>query len=210
MTSHNNKTKDIPRLHVRDLRSAHGGPFSLDVASGECVAILGASGSGKSVFLRMIADLDPNTGEVSLDGQMRESCPAPEWRRKVVYQAAEPAWWEATAGAHFHDAEKQIALELLPRLGLSDAVLGSDVTRLSTGERQRLAIVRSLAHGPRVVLLDEPTASLDQASILAVESLLRDYLDKGLSVVLVTHSNEQAERISNRIYQMRDKNLEPV
>jgi ABC-type iron transport system FetAB ATPase subunit len=158
----------------------------------------------------MIADLDPNTGEVSLDGQMRKSCPAPEWRRKVVYQAAEPAWWEATAGAHFHGAEKQIALELLPRLGLSDAVLDTDITRLSTGERQRLALVRSLARQPLVLMLDEPTASLDQASSQAVESLLRGYLDKGLSIVLVTHSKEQAERISDRIYRMHDNKLEPV
>jgi ABC-type multidrug transport system ATPase subunit len=210
MTPDNKKTKDTPRLRIRELRSAHAGPVSFDVASGECVAILGASGSGKSVLLRMIADLDPNTGVVSLDDRIRESWSAPEWRRKVVYQAAEPAWWEATAAAHFPDAEKQIVLELLPQLGLSAAVLDNDVTRLSTGERQRLALVRSLARRPRVLLLDEPTSSLDQSSTLAVESLLRAMLQTGLSIVLVTHSKEQAERISDRMFSMHNKTLERV
>jgi ABC-type iron transport system FetAB ATPase subunit len=210
MTSDNRKTNDTPRLRIRELRSAHAGPISLEVAPGECVAILGTSGSGKSVLLRMIADLDPNMGEVSLDGRIRDTCPAPEWRRKVVYQAAEPAWWEATAGAHFPDDEKQIVSELLPQLGLNAAVLDSDVTRLSTGERQRLALVRSLARRPRVLLLDEPTSSLDQSSTLAVESLLRATLQTGLSIVLVTHSKEQAERISDRMFTMKNKTLEPV
>lgn len=210
MTPDNKKTKDTPRLRIRELQSAHAGPFSLDVAPGECVAILGASGSGKSVFLRMIADLDPNTGEVSLDGRMRETWSAPEWRSKVVYQAAEPAWWEATAGAHFPGAEQQIVLELLPQLGLSAAVLDNDVTRLSTGERQRLALARSLARRPRVLLLDEPTASLDQSTALAVESVLRASLQTGLSIVLVTHSEEQAGRISDRMFRMHNHTLEPV
>lgn len=210
MTADNNKTKDMPRLHVGELQSDYAGPFSLDVAPGECVAILGPSGSGKSVFLRMIADLDPNTGEVKLDGQLRETWDAPHWRRQVVYQAAEPAWWEATAGAHFSEVEKQDVLARLPRLGLDAGVLDKDVTRLSTGERQRLALVRSLARRPRVLLLDEPTSSLDQASTLLVEEVLRDCLQSGLSIVIVTHSTEQADRISDRTFRMHDNSLEPA
>jgi ABC-type iron transport system FetAB ATPase subunit len=210
MTAENNRTKDMPRLRVRELQSDHAGPFSLDVAPGECVAILGPSGSGKSVFLRMIADLDPNTGEVRLDGQLRETWDAPHWRRRVVYQAAEPAWWEATAGAHFSDLEKQDVSACLPRLGLDANMLDKDITRLSTGERQRLALARSLACRPWVLLLDEPTSSLDQASTLLVEEVLRDCSQSGLSIVIVTHSKEQADRISDRMFRMHDKTLEPA
>ncbi|HEY4317852.1 MAG TPA: ATP-binding cassette domain-containing protein, partial [Herbaspirillum sp.] len=160
--------------------------------------VQGPSGSGKSQLLRMIADLDLNSGSVSLYGQSRESMKAPDWRRQVVYQAAEPAWWEATAGAHFSIAQTERIAALLPRLGLREAHLTADVMRLSTGERQRMALIRSLAVNPRVLLLDEPTAALDGPSVEAVELLLRERLQSGLALVLITHSAQQAERLGNR------------
>ncbi|MES2073439.1 MAG: ATP-binding cassette domain-containing protein [Pseudomonadota bacterium] len=199
-----------PLLRIQALQSSHGGPFSLDLVAGECVAILGASGSGKSVLLRMVADLDPHAGKVYLGNDARDGMPAPEWRRKVVYQAAEPAWWEPTAAAHFSDADRPLVREMLGQLGLDAELLGSDVTRLSTGQRQRLALIRSLVCRPRVLLLDEPTAALDQASILAVESLLQSRLAAGLAIIWVTHSGEQAGRISHRRYEIRDRRLHPV
>jgi len=153
-----NKNVDIPLhaealLRIQALQSSHGGPFSLELAAGECVAISGASGAGKSVLLRMVADLDPHAGAVYLENQARDTMPAPEWRSKVVYQAAEPAWWEPTAAAHFAEADRSSVREMMARLGLNAGLLDSDVTRLSTGQRQRLALVRSLARQPRVLLL---------------------------------------------------------
>ncbi len=182
----------------------------MELAAGECVAVLGASGSGKSVMLRMVADLDPHAGEVYLGGAARAAMPAPEWRRKVVYQAAEPAWWAATAAAHFADADRQLLPVLLGQLGLDEALLASDVSRLSTGQRQRLALVRSLLCKPSVLLLDEPTAALDQAAIQAVESLLLDCMKDGLAIVWVTHSEEQARRIGNRRVEVRAGQLHPL
>jgi ABC-type iron transport system FetAB ATPase subunit len=187
-----------PALRIRDLHSAHGGPYTLDVSKGECIAIRGASGSGKSVFLRMIADLDPNAGEVSLDGVPRADTPPPAWRRKVIYQAAEAAWWEPTAAPHFSAAEKDFALPLLARLGLAAHLMDSPIERLSTGERQRLALIRSLSRRPAVLLLDEPTSSLDQESTAAVEALLREWMRNGLCLLMVTHSAEQAQRLGTR------------
>jgi len=64
-------------------------PVRLDVGGGECVVISGPSGAGKSLFLRAVADLDPNAGRVVLDGIDRESVSAPEWRRRVSYVASE-------------------------------------------------------------------------------------------------------------------------
>ncbi|RYF18500.1 MAG: ABC transporter ATP-binding protein [Oxalobacteraceae bacterium] len=198
---------DAARLLLRGLRSSHGGPFNLEVARGECVSVTGASGSGKSVLLRLIADLDPSTGEVSLDGWPRLEMPAPMWRRQVVYQAAEPGWWARTAGEHFEASVRPVVWRLLASLGIARSRLDAPIERLSTGERQRIALVRSLVHEPHVLLLDEPTASLDPASIAAVEVLFQDALARGCSIVLVTHSIEQAKRIGHRHLVLHDKTL---
>lgn len=197
-------------LRVRDLRSPYAGPFSLDLHAGECVAILGPSGSGKTVFLRMIADLDPHAGNVTLGGQKRSQWPAPAWRKKVIYQAAEPAWWEPTAAAHFSESEKNTVLALMPALQLRVELLDNDISRLSTGERQRLALLRSLSRSPDVLLLDEPTAALDQESAAAVEALLRHCMKKKLAIILVTHSPQQAERLGHRTLRIVAGRLVPA
>ena len=194
-------------LELDALASAFGGPFTLSVAQGECVCILGKSGSGKSVLLRLIADLDPGTGSATLSGKRREQFTAPVWRSKVIYQAAEPAWWAPTPAPHFPPAQSSRVAELMVALGLEPELLDADITRLSTGERQRLALIRSLVRQPEVLLLDEPTASLDSASTIAMESLLQETLASGLGIVMVTHSREQASRMSQRHFEMTDGRL---
>lgn len=169
---------------------------SLTLAKGECLAIRGASGSGKSLLLRAIADLDPNDGEVTLDNVSREAIPAPDWRRQVCYLPAEAGWWADDLGAHFNDWER--AAGFFRRLGLGDAKKDWPISRLSTGERQRLALSRALAISPRVLLLDEPTSGLDQAAITAVEDLITECRDAGTGVIWVTHDPVQAERVASR------------
>lgn len=198
-----------PRLRVSNLRSAHAGPFSLDMRSGECMAITGPSGSGKTIFLRMLADLDPNQGDVSLDGKAREEWSAPQWRRSVMYQAAEPAWWQPRVSEHFLCSDRQRVCAMLPRLGLDAAMLEMEVERLSTGERQRLALVRSLVRQPAVLLLDEPTAALDRDAVAATEALLREQMHAGLMLVLVTHSAEQAAQLGHRRMEIRNGKFTP-
>ena len=198
------------RLSVRDLRSRFGGPFTFDVAAGECVAIQGPSGAGKSVLLRMLADLDPHDGTVLLDGRAAASMPAPAWRAAVVYQAAEPAWWEDTARAHFAPGDMDAVAAALAALGLAGALLDTPIDRLSTGERQRLALVRSLVRRPRVLLLDEPTAALDPAGVARAEALLASHLAQGLALLIVTHSGEQAARLAHRILRLEHGRLAPA
>jgi ABC-type iron transport system FetAB ATPase subunit len=196
-------------LAARALRSPFGGPFTFDVHAGECIALQGPSGAGKSVLLRMLADLDPHEGDALLDGRPASSMPAPDWRAAVVYQAAEPAWWEATAGAHFAAADRDFVDVTLAALGLSPALLDTEIERLSTGERQRLALVRSLARRPRVLLLDEPTAALDPGAVARVEALLRERLADGMAVLLVTHAGDQARRLAQRIFRLEQGRLAP-
>ena len=183
-------------LRIRGLTRAGLGPVDLDLEAGACAALAGPSGAGKSLLLRAISDLDPNDGQVSLDGTSRSSMPAPEWRRKVGYLAAESGWWEDTVGLHFLDAEG--VAPLLSGLGLDPEALGWPIERLSTGEKQRLALARLLELDPRVLLLDEPTAALDPDSRAAVEKLIGERLAGGAAVLIVTHDKDQAGRLASR------------
>ena len=159
-----------PILQVRDLRTNILKPASLSLSAGECIAVRGPSGAGKTLLLRAIADLDPNEGLVTLDGRDRSTIPGPEWRRLVGYVPAEPGWWADTVGEHF--GEWAAALAFARDLGFPEEAKAWPITRLSTGERLRLALIRALMVRPKVLLLDEPTAALDPASVEAVEALI--------------------------------------
>ncbi|HEX5795940.1 MAG TPA: ABC transporter ATP-binding protein [Geminicoccaceae bacterium] len=167
-----------------------------ELPAGACVAVRGPSGAGKTLLLRALADLDPNRGEVTLDGAARDAMPAPRWRRLVTYLAAEPAWWADTVGEHF--ADWAAAAPLVAALELPEACRSWPIARASTGERQRLALARGLAHRPRVVLLDEPTSGLDEDARRAAETLLLEQFRSGLSALWVTHDDAQARRVAER------------
>ncbi len=182
-------------LAVRDLSRPGLAPAALDLAAGECLAIQGPSGSGKTLLLRAIADLDPNDGAVILDGTDRNAVPAPQWRRQVVYVAAEPGWWVDTVEPHFLDWD---ALEsVIADLGLPPTCRTAKIATLSTGERLRLALARALERGPRVLMLDEPTAALDRESSAAIETLIAARRAAGAGVLWVTHDDAQARRVAD-------------
>ena len=190
-------------LVIDNLRTPLIGPVSLSVGAGECVAILGASGSGKSLLLRAIADLEPNEGTVTLGGKSREAMPADEWRRRVAMVPAESGWWADRVGEHFPPGDGTDAL--LAAIGLPDA-RDWEVSRLSTGERHRLAIARAFHLAPRAFLLDEPTAALDADATAKVEALIAARGEAPL--ILVTHDRAQAERLAARRYVMTGGRLE--
>ena len=188
---------DTPILQICDLRTNLIKPASFSLSAGECIAVRGPSGAGKTLLLRAIADLDPNEGLVCLDGRERSMITGPEWRRLVGYVPAEPGWWADTVGEHF--GEWTAALAFARDLGFPEAAQAWPITRLSTGERLRLALVRALMMRPKVLLLDEPTAALDVASVAAVEALINARRRTGLGVLWVTHDAEQAKRVAHRL-----------
>ena len=183
-------------LEVRGLSRLFLTDVSFVVDAGQCVALMGPSGSGKSTLLRAIADLDPNHGQVTLEGKPRSAFDGPSWRSRVTYQAANAGWWHENVGAHF--ASEARARRLAEDLGLPAEAFGWPVSRLSSGEKQRLALVRVLESDARVLLLDEPTANLDGDSAERVEELLRTRAREGSAILVATHNEEQAKRLASR------------
>ena len=157
----------------------------------------------------MVADLDPNEGGVSLNGVARASLPAHLWRRRIPYVAAVSGWWGQTVHEHFAPGQLDGARALAERLGVGDAAFDGQVDRLSTGERQRLALVRAFILGSPALLLDEPTGPLDPVSVLKVEDLLLERLAAGTVVVLVSHDPAQGARLGARRLRMVDRRLQP-
>src|SRR5258706_1216611 len=195
-------------LLVKDLRSECAGPFELNLGIGACAAITGPSGSGKSLFLRMIADLDPHEGKVWLRGIDRASLPPPEWRKRATYVAAESGWWADTVIEHFAAGRRSEVAAIAGRLGLRADILDAPVAQLSTGEKQRLSLAGALLRSPPVLLLDEPTGPLDEESVVRVEALLQERMAAGTSILLVTHDPNQAERLGHQRYRMAAGHLE--
>ncbi len=178
------------------------------LADGACLAVTGPSGSGKTLLLRALADLDPSDGDVVLDGERREDVPAPDWRRRMGYVAAEPGWWADTPAEHFSDWAA--AAPLAESLLLPPAIGDAPIARLSTGERQRLALLRALMGDARILLLDEPTGPLDGAATEAVERILIQRMADGAGIVLATHDEGQAARLAGRTLRFANGNAEVV
>jgi putative ABC transport system ATP-binding protein len=196
---------------VDGLVGAHVGPASLAVARGECVAIMGASGSGKTRLLRLMADLDPGDGTARLDGVSRDAMAAPEWRRHVMFVPAVSGWWATTGAEHFDDATREDATRLCADLRLPEDIMARDVLGLSTGERQRLALVRAIVRKPSVLLLDEPTSGLDAETAEAVEACLGGLrASQGVAMVWVTHDASQARRVASQVYRIMGGELVPA
>lgn len=188
-----------PVLRAEGLVQRYGG-FALEVGrlevhAGEVLAVLGPSGSGKTTLLRLLAGLlRPETGWV--EGGSRAYLPQtpPLLRRSVLENAA---FGLLLRGVPKREALRRAAA-FLGRVGLEERA-HQPAHLLSGGESVRLALARTLLVEPEVLLLDEPTASLDPANAAQVEGLLREAAGEGRGVVLATHDLFQARRLAHRV-----------
>jgi putative ABC transport system ATP-binding protein len=177
---------------------------SIDLAvSGHGITVvLGPSGSGKSTLTRLTNRLlDPTHGTVRLRGTDVRDLDVLELRRTVGMVFQRPTLFGGTvrddlAATHVEDAPAHA--KMLQRVGLDADLLDREGSTLSGGEAQRVCLARALLMRPRVLVADEPTASLDHDSTLALERLARNLADDGVPVLWVTHDLAQVERIADR------------
>ncbi len=213
--------KHFPQGEAEPVRAVDGVTFS--VGAGELVALYGPSGSGKSTLLLLAAAvIQPDTGEVLLDRERVSSLSASEsadYRMQTVGFVRQSldlipgasALDNAAVKLLGHDqtvreAQRRV-VPLLERLGLGER-LGQRSETLSMGERQRVMIARALSTGPRLLLADEPTGSLDSERGQEVLGLLRELCrEQEIAVLLVTH-DPRAASVADRVLTLRDGKLE--
>jgi ABC-type lipoprotein export system ATPase subunit len=208
------KAYDNGRVRVLD-------GVGLDVRAGEMVALWGSSGSGKSTLLHLLGGLDvPDEGELSVCGlDPRDEAHRLELRRKhlgFVFQlhnlipdltVAENLRVPALAAGMATDVARARLRELAEAVGIGHR-LEHRIQDISGGERQRTAICRALMNSPRLLLADEPTGSLDEATGDTVFSLLRGLVkERGIAVVLATHERRFAEQC-DRLLRVRQGRIE--
>ncbi len=183
------------------------------LAAGDRLAVTGPSGAGKSVFLRALALLDPvDAGRIAWHGRPVERKEIPRYRRNVAYVRQRPAVLDGTVednlrypfslrayqGLHFDRAR---AAWLAAHAGRAGDFLDKRASELSGGEAQITALIRVLQLEPEVLLLDEPTASLDQQSAQAIEALVADWFDTRpaeRASIWISHDPAQPERVATR------------
>ncbi len=176
---------------------------SLTFAAGPPTLVLGPNGSGKTTLLRLAMGLiAPSSGRISWGGRRS----ARIGRRAIVFQRPVLLRRSARNNVRYALAAARVARslrgartnELLIRVNLQ-AVASRAARRLSAGEQQRLALARALARDPRVLFLDEPTASLDPATTKAVEDIVHEAAARGVKVVMATHDLHAARRLAGEI-----------
>ncbi len=218
-------TLDNPRMRCRNVSVYYGekpaiNGVTLDIGRHEVIAMIGPSGCGKSTFLRCLNRMNDTidgcrvTGEILLDGQdihdRRLDVVPLRARVGMVFQKPNPfpkSIYENVAyGPRIHGlADCRSELDEIVEISLQKAGLWDEVkdrldqpgTGLSGGQQQRLCIARTIAVGPEVILMDEPCSALDPIATARVEALI-DELREYYTIVIVTHSMQQAARVSQR------------
>ena len=196
---------------------------SFTLGGGDRIAVLGPTGSGKTLLLRALSQLDPiDSGELSWGGQPVSSMDVPNYRCCVTYLSQQPSMFAGTVeqnlrfpfSLHAHRSDRfnrDAVIAQLRFLGRDSAFLYQDTSDLSGGEAQLVALLRAVELAPQVLLLDEPTAALDDESTRLVEQLVDLWFaehSEQRAFLWVTHDVAQAERVAEHVWRMQSGRLE--
>ena len=213
--------------NVEKVYKTKAGPFkalrgvSLQIEAGEFMAIVGPSGSGKSTLINMITGIDrPTTGEVVVTGErltkMSENRVA-KWRGRnvgVVFQffqllptltVFENVMMPMNYCGTYKGQRRQRAMELLELVDIPD-IAGKYPSQISGGQQQRAAIARALSNDPKLIVGDEPTGNLDSVSAGLIFALFEELVEKGKTIIMVTHDRDLAGKIP-RVEEVRSGQL---
>ena len=205
---------EVQAIKKRWAHTVTVGPITLDIARGEIVALLGPSGSGKTTMLRLLAGFEtPDGGRIVVEGEDVTSMPPARRRFGMVFQhyalfphldvgenVAFGLRGHADAGAKATEALRLVDLAGFER---------RKVQELSGGQQQRVALARALAPEPRVLLLDEPLSNLDPALRERTRRELRQLIKRvGITTVFVTHEQEEAFELGDRVAVLNAGHLE--
>ncbi len=178
--------------------------LSLAIEPGIITMITGPSGAGKSSLLRLANGLErPDAGEVLFRGEPVSSLAPRPHRRMVALVFQQPVMFAGSVADNLAAAHPtRSPLELLEQAGLDGSFAAREAKELSGGEKQRVALARSLGTNPDVLLLDEPTSALDDASGALIEASTQAFVEAGGTVVWVSHDTAQVQRIAQRVVTM--------
>lgn len=206
----------VLRVDSVDVRVLDG--VSVDLHAGTLTDVTGPSGSGKSTLLRALGLLLPGaTGSLSLGGVSCAEMGAQHWRASVALLPQKPAIFPGSVAENLrvpwslkvrhgqHPPDDAALCDALVRVGLPAAALDRDAARLSVGQQARVALLRVFLTRPRVLLLDEPDAALDDTSSEAVAVLLREFMDGGGAIARVRH--HLADGLATRCLALADGRL---
>ncbi len=209
--------KGIEKIYIRGSEKVHAlKGLDLTFSKGEFISIVGPSGSGKTTLLHIIGCLDkPSKGLMKIDGIEVENMPESELvkirRNKIGFVFQQ---FYLIQGLSVFDnialpllfarnkIDREKILSLLKLVGLEKKVARKP-NQLSGGEMQRVAIARALVNEPEIILADEPTGNLDSENSEKIFDLLKSLHNRGLSVIMVTHNNDLAER-AEKIIRLKD------
>ena len=204
---------DSEGMLARDLGVTLGGRrvlegVSLTIPRGQVTGLLAPSGAGKSTLLRALVRLvDAESGSITLDGEDIRSLDARVLRRRVGFVAQTPAMLPGTVGDNLRyglqDLTEEAMNNALQAASLDDAFAEREADELSGGERARVALARALTRGPELLLLDEPTAALDESAATRIGETLRGLRERGLGICVATHDRGFADAWVDRREQLQ-------
>lgn len=172
---------------------------------GHCNCITGENGSGKTTLLRILAGLEKlDKGSIINNGTCTYSGSNPYMLRGTVRENLE---YPFKLKRQLEKRNKEMVDSMIEKLGLKE-LEDQEAQTLSSGEKQKVALGRALVWDPDILLLDEPTANIDQATIESIEKILLDYVNRpNRTLLLVSHDNEQSKRLGGQTWLLKDQKL---